>query len=45
MIIIKNGYNNEIVECSNCKSILLIDKDELTEYNEIEKCPCCQKNG
>lgn len=51
MRIIKNNYKCKLVVCKNCKSILLLDKeDELLSdknvtFHIIKTCPCCHENN
>ena len=51
MKIIENNYKCKLVICKNCKSILLLDKedellsDKYTNIHIIKTCPCCHKDN
>lgn len=51
MKVILNNYRNTVVECNNCKSLILIENDEelitdrCVSHTRISKCPCCHEEN
>lgn len=51
MKILKNNYKSKLVICKNCKSVLLLEKDDelLSDKNVtfhiIKTCPCCNEHN